>query len=237
MALPGTGGRRRIYLMRHGAVSYTGADGRPVNPQHVVLTQEGRDQAAAARELLAPISFDLALSSGLPRARETAEIVAEPHGIAIEDEPCFRELRGARLSTIAPERREALFVYGLEGADAPGARFAEGDLFADFEARIAGGIDGLLLRPGWTRMLLVAHDVVNRMVLSLMSGAGLSGLGAYEQDFACINVIDVDMVDGDVVRRLIKAVNVTPYNPAKHGNYHTSFEQVFHTLGIGRPSG
>jgi len=82
-------------------------------------------------------------------------------------------------------------------------------------------------------LLLVAHDAVNRMVLSLVSGAGLAGLGSFEQDFACINVIDVDISDGQIVRRLIKAVNVTPYNPAKHGNYHTSFEQVFHALGIG----
>ena len=126
-----------------------------------------------------------------------------------------------------------MFVYGLEGAHEPGARFAEGDLFADFEARVGGALEGCLTCPGWTRLLLVAHDVVNRMILSLVSGAGLSGLGAFEQDFCCINVIDVDIVDGQTVRRLIKAVNVTPYNPAKHGNYHTSFEQVFHAMGIG----
>ncbi len=233
MALPGTDGRRRIYLMRHGAVSYVDAGGRPINPLDVPLTAEGREQAAAARDLMAGIALDRALCSGLPRARETAEIVLAPHGLDLEEDTGFRELRGARLSTIAPERREALFVYGLERAHEPGARFAEGDLFADFEDRIAGALEACLAQPGWTRMLLVAHDAVNRMILSLVSGAGLAGLGAFEQDFGCINVIDVDIADGQPVRRLIKAVNVTPYNPAKHGNYHTSFEQVFHSLGIG----
>jgi len=233
VGLPGTDGRRRIYLMRHGHVSYSDAQGRPINPQNVPLTDEGRAQAAAARDLLAEIAFDRAVCSGLPRARETAEIVLSPHDLDLEEDPAFLELRGARLSTISPERREALFVYGLERAHEPGARFAEGDLFVDFEARIAAGLDAWLALPGWTRLLLVAHDAVNRMVLSIVSGAGLAGLGAFEQDFGCINVIDVDIVDGRAIRRLIKAINMTPYNPAKHGNYRTSFEQVFHALGIG----
>ena len=43
--------RRRIYLMRHGAVSYFDDDGRPVPEDSVPLTAEGRAQALATREL------------------------------------------------------------------------------------------------------------------------------------------------------------------------------------------
>ncbi len=39
--------------MRHGAVAYFDDDGRPVAPDDVPLTDEGREQAEAARELLA----------------------------------------------------------------------------------------------------------------------------------------------------------------------------------------
>ena len=94
--------------MRHGHVSYSDAAGRPINPLNVPLTDEGRAQAAAARDLLAEIAFDRAVCSGLPRARETAEIVLGPHDLDLEEDPAFLELRGARLSTIPPERREAL---------------------------------------------------------------------------------------------------------------------------------
>ena len=45
-ALPAV--RRRLYLMRHGAVSYFTADGAPVDPDAVPLTEEGRAQAEAA---------------------------------------------------------------------------------------------------------------------------------------------------------------------------------------------
>ena len=45
--------RRRIYLMRHGAVAYFDDTGRPVAPETVPLTDEGRTQAETARQLLA----------------------------------------------------------------------------------------------------------------------------------------------------------------------------------------
>ena len=49
---PSVDGARRIYLMRHGAVAYFDDDGRPVAPDDVPLTAEGRRQAQAAGELL-----------------------------------------------------------------------------------------------------------------------------------------------------------------------------------------
>ena len=37
--------RRRIYLMRHGAVAYFDGSGRPVPPDTEPLTEEGRAEA------------------------------------------------------------------------------------------------------------------------------------------------------------------------------------------------
>ena len=68
--------RRRILLMRHGAVSYVGPGGRPVDPDAVSLTDEGRTQAAAAAQLLSQVELDRVICSGLPRTVETAGIVA-----------------------------------------------------------------------------------------------------------------------------------------------------------------
>src|SRR5512134_380036 len=75
--LPGTRGRKRIYLMRHGEVSYRRPDGRTVFSTAVPLTQEGADQALAMRELLAEVPFDLGAHTGLERTRQTAELVLE----------------------------------------------------------------------------------------------------------------------------------------------------------------
>jgi len=226
MALPGTNGRHRVYLMRHGAVSYFDPAGAPVNPKYVELTAEGRVQAEAARAALSEIPFDRAVCSGLPRTRQTAEIVLAGRALDIEDAPALSEIRGGPFEDIPPERREAELVYGFEAATLPGARFAGGEAFRDFEARVTEAFAAQLAVTDWTHMLLVAHDAVNRMILGWVSGAGLAATPVFEQDMGCINIIDVDIVGGEVVRRLIKLLNVTPYNLTKLHLNLTSMEQV-----------
>ena len=228
--LPGTAARRRVVLMRHGHVSYYDAAGQPLNPKTAPLTGEGRAQARAAAAALAGVPFDRIVCSGLPRTRETAEIVAEDRGLAVEDDPGFLEIRAGRFRLIPKEERTAAYLYGFESATLPDARFAGGDVIAEVQARVVGALERLLAEPGWTHLLLAAHDGVNRLLLSWACGAGLAGVGTFDQDYGAFNVLDFDVEDGRVRRRLLKAVNVTPGNLAKAGAYETSMEQVFRPL-------
>ena len=107
--------RRRLYLMRHAEVSYVDAGGRPINPEQVPLTENGRAQAEAAREALAGVELDLVVASDLPRTAETAAIVAP--GLEVERWPELAEWRGGRLDAIPPEELEAAFVGALRVKD------------------------------------------------------------------------------------------------------------------------
>ena len=72
--------RRRIYLMRHGSVTYFDSDGKPVLPESVPLNNAGREQASAAGRVFAEhgVKFDRVIVSGLPRTVETAtRVLAE----------------------------------------------------------------------------------------------------------------------------------------------------------------
>jgi broad specificity phosphatase PhoE len=40
--------RRRIFLMRHGDVTYFDATGRAIDPESVPLNERGREEASAA---------------------------------------------------------------------------------------------------------------------------------------------------------------------------------------------
>lgn len=214
--------------MRHGEVSYFDADGRAVDPDLVELTETGRAQAQAMAALLADIPFDRAAWTGLVRTRQTAELVlAGRDGPPLEALPAFREIRPGVLRGLSRDRIEAEYAYGLERAAEPEARFAGGDLYAEFAERVTRAFEALLLEPGWTRMLLVAHDAVNRTLLAWTANAGLAGIAAFEQDPGCLNIIDADVLDGRIVRKIIKALNLTPANYVKRGNYLTSLEQVF----------
>src|SRR5258708_40341534 len=93
--------RRRVYLMRHGEVSYF-PDGRPVPPEGVPLNDEGRAQARAAARALAEVPLDRVVSTGLPRTDETAVIVVGERGIAIQVEPALREIQPGRIGDIPP---------------------------------------------------------------------------------------------------------------------------------------
>ena len=90
--------RRRIYLMRHGSVTYFDSNGKPVLPESVPLNHAGRDQASAAGRVFAEhgVKFDRVIVSGLPRTVETATRVLAETGqdIALEEWPEFVEIRG-----------------------------------------------------------------------------------------------------------------------------------------------
>src|SRR5258708_5801673 len=96
--------RRRIFLMRHGSVTYFDAAGNPVLPEPAPLNAAGREQASAAGRLFAGagLSFDRVIVSGLPRTVETATRVLAETGqaIAIDIWPELQEIRGGRLSAI-----------------------------------------------------------------------------------------------------------------------------------------
>lgn len=237
-SLPGTTGRRRIYLMRHGFVDYTSDEVvRSRDPSLARLTERGRAEARAAGAALSEISFDLAVSSGLARTNETAEIALAEHPETLEliEEPDFRELQsGQYINFESAEQLAAVMTFQFEQAGEPGATFLEGgEAFADAMVRIESGIRRLLARPGWAQALVVGHEGVNRLLLSWALGAPLGASAGFEQDTGCVNIIDFDLtpdIDDDGVRierAVIKALNMTPANYLKNGMNLRSLEAIF----------
>ena len=238
-ALPGTTGRRRIYLMRHGHVDYFSKLVTVEKRADLVpLTELGRDQARASGEALAHVRFDLALCSGYPRTRQTAELVlaanAEAGHLTLEVDADLVEIKGGGIITAkSREELSARMAFEFDKSAVPGATMFGGDSFADTQTRAVRGIRNLLARPGWHTALIAAHEGINRLLLSWATGAGLQGASRFEQDLACVNILDFDLVPAEhgggveIARTIIKAVNLTPYNYLKHGMNLTSLEAIF----------
>jgi broad specificity phosphatase PhoE len=215
--------RRRLYLLRHGDVSYFDADGRPVRPDTVPLNDAGLRQAEAARQELAGVPFDRVLSSDLPRSRETAAIVTAGRALPIEARPELREVQPGRLADIPAGEVERAFLGAFAADITRETRFLAGEAFGSLLDRVLACLRGLLAEAGWRRLLLVAHGGVNRAILTHALGSGLAGFAALEQDPGCINVLDVD----DAGRWVVRLVNHTPYNPAKQGLEMTTMERLY----------
>ena len=221
--------RKRVYLLRHGEVAYFDADGRPVNPRNVRLTERGAAEARAVAELLAGEAIDRAATSGLPRARETAELALAGRNIAIEDDADFSEIRGGRFADVDPQDALGAIAYAYDRAAGDGAWFGHGERFADFESRVLGALRRLVAAPGWRRLLLVGHDAVNRVVLCWAAGADLRAMPGFEQDYGGLSILDVDVDEatGEPRRRYLRTVNLTPLDAAKRERWQTSMEPVY----------
>ncbi|MCA8891628.1 MAG: histidine phosphatase family protein, partial [Hyphomonas sp.] len=125
-------------------------------------------------------------------------------------------------------------TFLFEQAGEPDAEFLPGgEKFSEAMVRIMDGLTDLLMRPGWASALVVAHEVVNRMVLASVIGAPLGASAGFEQDTGCINIIDFDLVPDEsgnrtqIERGMIKAVNLTPANYLKNGMNLRSLEAIF----------
>jgi probable phosphoglycerate mutase len=194
--------RRRLYLMRHGAVSYFEPGGRPVDPERVPLNEQGRAQAEAARALLEPVRFDRVLVSGLPRTVETARLVAP--AATLEEWTELRELRGDRLGGIPLEELEEQFVHAFRGVVPNDKRFLGGETVGELFGRVLPALDRLLADDAWDTVLAVLHGGVNRAILSYALTGEQMFLGHFEQAPGCLNVLDV----GD--EWIVRAVNIAP---------------------------
>lgn len=163
----------RLYLIRHGQ-SFGNADEIMVGSisTDLGLTDLGRAQAAMLRDRIAAtgeISADVLMSSTLPRARQTAEIIAPALGLepSLDDE--LQELRcgeGEGLSY-----REFTERYGhylarspTEPAD-PG-----GEAWSDFSARVGRALDKITAEHAGKSIVIACHGGVISAAMFEMFG-------------------------------------------------------------------
>jgi probable phosphoglycerate mutase len=220
--------RRRIHLLRHAEAAYFDAEGRRTGDSRAVaLTERGRYQASGMRMLLSSLPLDAVVVSGLPRTVETAAIILEGRDLPRREEPLLQEIQGGEPAADMPHDRilpDIAYAF-WRAADAEGGRYRDGEPFEQFAARCRRGIANVIAWEDWDNLLLVAHGGVNRALLCWALGAPLAAFPVFEQDSCCLNIIDIDVAaDGAIVRKYIRAVNITPYDVAKSEHRATTLE-------------
>lgn len=215
--------RRRVYLLRHGEVSYFDPAGKPYRPDGVPLNAQGVAQAEAARDVLRKIPIDRAIHTGLPRTKETAEIVLQGQEVQLETCEALREVSPGPMDASGAGSMEERFVGALSNVVSRESRFLGGESFGSLEDRVLPALRELLAAPGWKHLLIVAHGGTNRVILLHALGASIEHLGRLEQEAGCINVIDVE----ESQQMLVRQVNYTPYSPLKENIWSTTMEKIY----------
>jgi len=196
----------RLILARHGETAWN-AERRYQGQADVPLSEKGRRQAAALGQRLSGEELHAIYASDLQRAWDTAEIVAQPHPLAVRCEPRLREIDfGAwdGLTRAEIERRYPQALAAWE-ADPLSAGPPGGENLGRVSARVQAALGDLVHAHQEQTVLLVAHGGSLQVLLCLalglvprarwqfrLSAASLSELLLYE-DGAVLSMLNASV--------------------------------------------
>jgi probable phosphoglycerate mutase len=190
-----------LVLVRHGATPHTTAKRfsgglRSSNPG---LSDEGRAQVRATADWLAPIAegVDAVVSSPVRRTLESAEIIAERLGRAVDVEPGFAEMEfgswdGLTLDEVAEKDKTGLdaWVGSLETAP-PG-----GESFREVQERVLAGLARIREAHAGRTVVVVSHVTPIKTLVAEVLQAPLDAVFRMELSPASVTVLsfypDVD---------------------------------------------
>ena len=224
--------RRRLYLFRHGAVDYIGENGELLgDPDLVTLNARGVAQAKSMAEWFVDVHVDKAICTGLPRTRQTGEVILADRDIELEVVSELEEIRPIKGEVSGGYDIVSDVAFSHWRAAQEDAAFLGGERYHDFYKRISAAMDALLLDPSWHDLAVFAHGGTNAAILGWATGVGLQAFGLLDQSTCCLNVIDFDVDDsGKVLRKTVRGMNITAYDPVMYRRNAGDMELLAHRL-------
>jgi len=182
-----------LYLVRHGA---TEANERiPYILQgHAIdlpLSAAGENQARVLAGFLRQFPIQTVFSSSMVRARQTAEAIADGLGVAATVVPDLVECdvgvwEGLDWETIRQRYPEEHARFAANPAEVP---YLGGESYGDVLRRARPAIERLLEENAGKSIVVVAHNVVNRVLLADLMGLDLRLAPKIAQGNGCVNLI------------------------------------------------
>ncbi len=181
----------RLVVVRHAETEWNRAR-RYQGWQDTPLSELGRAQAEAAGRLLAAQKLAAVWSSPLERARETAAAIAAPHGLAVREEPAFREMRFGEWEGLTRDEVSARFPKEYQvWADTPHLVAVPGaETLAEVRARVLAGLGNLRAAHDGETVCLVAHGISIRLLILEALGLGLDRLWSLQVSSSGISELE-----------------------------------------------
>ncbi len=183
-----------LVLVRHGVTEHTigklfSGGLASSNPP---LNDEGREQARATGEWLAPLAgtFDALVSSPVRRTRETAEILAEFLDLEIEEEPAIAEMEfgtwdGMSFTEVHEQYPDEMSSWLGDLESAPHG----GESFRAVEKRVLEGRDRMIASYKAKTVVAVSHVTPIKTLVADALGAPLEAVYRMELAPASVTVI------------------------------------------------
>ncbi len=182
----------RLYLVRHGATQLTAED-RFSGAANIFLSEEGRAQAERLAHRLADDHISAIYTSPLDRTLETAEILAQPHGLTPMQNGDLREISHGHWEGMSRKDVEAQFPDEYSAWESDPFTFAPdgGESGISVLARALPVIRQIIVNHTNKNIVVVSHKATIRLILSSLLGFDARGYrDRLDQAPACLNVLD-----------------------------------------------
>jgi broad specificity phosphatase PhoE len=187
----------RMILVRHGQTEWNAgsAGGEHFRGRiDVPLNAAGEAQSQAVSERLRTLKVAAVYASPLQRAQRTALPIAEAHGLAMLPfegllDIDYGDWAGRAHSEVAGEWP---VLYARWRSAPHEVQIPGGESLADVRQRVSAGLNELVGRHQNEIVVLVGHQVVNKVLLCVVLGLENSAFWRIRQDTCCINRFDHD---------------------------------------------
>ena len=182
----------RLYLLRHGSTK-SNRDGRYMSRSEEGLSGDGRWEVRQLAQRLSSSELAAVYSSPLQRAKETAQIVAQPHRLSTAIAPDFNELdlsrwAGLTATEIAAQDPEAWDIWCTN----PRSLSISGiESFVELQSRIQKGLEQITTNHPRGNIAVATHDGIIRIAVLLALGISLDNYRAITVSNAGMTILDI----------------------------------------------
>ena len=191
----------RIILVRHGQTAWNREE-RFRGREDLPLDETGRRQAAAAGQYVAARWSPTAIyCSPLQRAVQTAQAIGDACGLVVQPCPDLIDIDYGQWQGLTPAQAAARYpALHRAWLDAPQTvQIPGGESLAAVRARAFAALQSIIAHHPDETIVVVAHTVVNRLLLCAVLGLDNSRFWRLRQETAAINVFEWDGEDFTLV--------------------------------------
>ncbi len=203
----------RLVLVRHGETEWN-RESRFQGQIDIPLNDNGRAQAAQAKDFLKVIPIDGAVSSSMMRPKETAEIILQHHpDVSLDVTEGLWEISHGQWEGKFEHEIEAGFPGMLEAwqTQPETVQMPDGENLQDVWDRAIKSWNEIVAQYNQHEtpqtVLVVAHDAINKSLLCHVTGLGPEAFWQFKQGNGAVSVIDYP--NGLGSEPMLSAANIT----------------------------
>lgn len=162
-----------ILFIRHGHNEFVGSGKLAGWLPGVHLNDAGRSQAQALARGLADVKFEAVYASPLERTIETAEPIAQAHGLPVEPRAGLGEIQYGRWQGRRLKSLQKLKSWQVVQHQPSLARFPEGESFPQAQARVVAEVEELRSLHSGKRAVIACVSHADMIKLAVAHYVGL----------------------------------------------------------------